>query len=45
MPETLDVCAFMKNMGKMGVYVGNGGVIEAMGPAQSGVKVKLNGRG
>lgn len=44
-PETPGVCVFMANMGHVGVYIGNGEVVEAMGHAYGVVKTKLNGRG
>ena len=45
MPEELGVCVFMANMGHVGVYIGNGEVVEAMGHAYGVVKTKLSGRG
>lgn len=45
MPDVPGVCVFMANMGHVGVYVGNGEVVEAMGHAYGVVKTKLNGRG
>ena len=45
LPETPGVCVFMANMGHVGVYIGNGEVVEAMGHAYGVVKTKLNGRG
>ena len=44
-PETPGVCVFMKDMGHVGVYIGNGEVVEAMGHAYGVVKTKLAGRG
>lgn len=44
-PETPGVCVFMANMGHVGVYIGNGEVVEAMGHAYGVVKTKLKGRG
>ena len=44
-PETPGVCVFMANMGHVGVYIGNGEVVEAMGHAYGVVKTKLAGRG
>ena len=44
-PEIPGVCVFMKDMGHVGVYIGNGEVVEAMGHAYGVVKTKLNGRG
>ena len=45
LPETPGVCVFMANMGHVGVYIGNGEVVEAMGHAYGVVKTKLKGRG
>ena len=45
MPETPGVCVFMANMGHVGVYIGNGEVVEAMGHAYGVVKTKVAGRG
>ena len=45
LPETPGVCVFMRDMGHVGVYIGNGEVVEAMGHAYGVVKTKLNGRG
>ena len=45
MPDTPGVCVFMANMGHVGVYIGNGEVVEAMGHAYGVVKTKLKGRG
>ena len=45
LPETPGVCVFMANMGHVGVYIGNGEVVEAMGHAYGVVKTKLSGRG
>ena len=44
LPETPGVCVFMANMGHVGVYIGNGEVVEAMGHAYGVVKTKLAGR-
>ena len=44
-PEIPGVCVFMKDMGHVGVYIGNGEVVEAMGHAYGVVKTKLAGRG
>ena len=44
-PETPGVCVFMRDMGHVGVYIGNGEVVEAMGHAYGVVKTKLAGRG
>ena len=38
LPETPGVCVFMANMGHVGVYIGNGEVVEAMGHAYGLVK-------
>ena len=45
LPETPGVCVFMRDMGHVGVYIGNGEVVEAMGHAYGVVKTKLAGRG
>ena len=45
LPEITGVCVFMANMGHVGVYIGNGEVVEAMGHAYGVVKTKLAGRG
>ena len=45
LPETPGVCVFMANMGHVGVYIGKGEVVEAMGHAVGVVKTKLAGRG
>ena len=45
LPETPGVCVFMANMGHVGVYIGNGEVVEAMGHAVGVVKTKVAGRG
>ena len=45
LPETPGVCVFMANMGHVGVYIGNGEVVEAMGHAYGVVRTKLAGRG
>lgn len=44
-PEIPGVCVFMANMGHVGVYIGNGEVVEAMGHAYGVVKTRLAGRG
>lgn len=44
-PETPGVCVFMANMGHVGVYIGGGEVVEAMGHAYGVVKTRLAGRG
>ena len=43
-PETPGVCVFMRDMSHVGVYIGNGEVVEAMGHAYGVVKTKLVGR-
>ena len=45
LPETPGVCVFMRDMGHVGVYIGNGEVVEAMGHAYGVVKTKVAGRG
>lgn len=45
LPEIPGVCVFMANMGHVGVYIGNGEVVEAMGHAYGVVKTKVAGRG
>ena len=45
LPEVPGVCVFMANMGHVGVYIGGGEVVEAMGHAYGVVKTKLAGRG
>ena len=45
LPDTPGVCVFMANMGHVGVYIGNGEVVEAMGHAYGVVKTKVAGRG
>ena len=45
LPETPGVCVFMANMGHVGVYIGNGEVVEAMGHAYGVVKTRLENRG
>ena len=45
LPDTPGVCVFMANMGHVGVYIGGGEVVEAMGHAVGVVKTKLAGRG
>lgn len=44
-PDTPGVCVFMANMGHVGVYIGNGEVVESMGHAYGVVKTRLAGRG
>ena len=45
LPETPGVCVCMANMGHVGVYIGNGEVVEAMGHAYGVVKTRLENRG
>lgn len=45
MPDVPGVCVFMASMGHVGVYIGNGEVIEAQGHAYGVVKTRLDGRG
>jgi len=45
MPDVPGVCVFMASMGHVGVYIGNGEVIEARGHAYGVVKTKLKDRG
>lgn len=45
MPNIPGVCVFMRNMGHVGVYIGDGYVIEASGHAMGVVQTKLAGRG
>lgn len=45
LPETAGVCVFMANMGHVGVYIGNGVVVEAMGHAYGVVKTRRENRG
>lgn len=45
MPNIPGVCVFMRSMSHVGVYVGDGYVIEATGHARGVVKTKLAGRG
>lgn len=45
MPDTPGVCVFRGDMGHVGVYIGNGKVIEAMGHAHGVVETKLRERG
>lgn len=44
-PEEPGVCVFMADMGHVGVYIGNGYVVEATGHAKGVVKTQLDGRG
>ena len=39
------MCVFMRDMGHVGVYIGNGEVVEAMGHGYGVVKTKVAGRG
>lgn len=45
LPEKPGVCVFMAGLGHVGVYIGNGEVVEAMNHANGVVKTKLAGRG
>lgn len=45
MPGIPGVCVFMRDMSHVGVYVGDGYVVEATGHARGVVKTKLAGRG
>lgn len=45
MPDLPGVCVFMRDMSHVGVYVGDGYVVEATGHARGVVKTKLAGRG
>ena len=45
LPEKPGVCVFMAGLGHVGVYIGGGEVVEAMGHAVGVVKTKLAGRG
>lgn len=45
MPNIPGVCVFMRNMSHVGVYVGDGYVVEASGHAMGVVQTKLEGRG
>lgn len=45
MPDTPGVCVFMAGMGHVGVYIGGGYVVEAMGHAYGVVRTQLSGRG
>lgn len=45
MPDQPGVCVFMSNMSHVGVYIGDGYVIEARGHAYGVVRTKLSGRG
>ena len=44
LPETPGVGVFMRDMGHVGVYIGNGEVVEAMGHAYGVVKTQLHNR-
>lgn len=44
MPDIPGVCVFQADMGHVGVYIGNGYVVEAMGHAYGVVKTKLHNR-
>ena len=45
MPDVPGVCVFMSNFGHVGVYIGNGKVIEATGHARGVVETNFQGRG
>lgn len=45
MPDIPGVCVFMRDMSHVGVYVGDGDVVEATSHARGVVKTKLAGRG
>lgn len=45
MPDKPGLCVFMANMGHVGVYIGDGQVIEARGHAYGVVQTSLAGRG
>lgn len=45
MPDIPGVCVFMRDMSHVGVYIGDGYVVEATGHARGVVKTKLAGRG
>ena len=45
MPDIPGVCLFMADMGHVGVYIGNGQVIEARGHAYGVMQTALQGRG
>lgn len=45
MPDTPGACVFRGDMGHVGVYIGGGKVIEAMGHAYGVVQTELRGRG
>lgn len=44
MPDIPGVCVFQANMGHVGVYIGNGQVVEAMGHEYGVVKTQLHSR-
>lgn len=44
MPDIPGVCVFQADMGHVGVYIGNGYVVEAMGHAYGVVKTQLHNR-
>lgn len=45
MPDIPGVCVFMAGLGHVGVYIGNGRVVEARGHAYGVVETNLTGRG
>lgn len=45
MPDIPGVCVFMRDLSHVGVYIGDGYVVEASGHARGVVKTKLAGRG
>lgn len=45
MPNIPGVCVFMRNMSHVGVYIGDGYVVEASGHAMGVVQTELEGRG
>lgn len=45
MPDLPGVCVFMRDMSHVGVYIGDGWVVEATGHVRGVVKTKLAGRG
>lgn len=45
MPDIPGVCVFMRDMSHVGVYIGDGYVVEASGHAMGVVQTKLAGRG
>lgn len=44
MPETPGVCVFRGDMGHVGVYIGNGKVVEALNHSQGVIQSQLNSR-